>query len=142
MELYKQAGSKYWTADFVVNGRRVRKSTKQTTRSKAMEVGMRMKDQVHRREVPTRTTVVPALKEFMTKTFLPTIESSTLSRNSKLYYAAGWRTLSAALTEDETRLEDLRIDHITTTLADALQLPHSGSSQNMALRTLRRALSL
>jgi hypothetical protein len=28
-----------------VNGRRVRKSTKQTTRSKAMEVGVRMKDQ-------------------------------------------------------------------------------------------------
>lgn len=43
MELYKQEGSKYWTADFFVHGRRVRKSTKETTRSKAMEVGMRMR---------------------------------------------------------------------------------------------------
>jgi integrase len=49
---------------------------------------------------------------------------------------------SAALLEDETRLEDLRLDSITTTLADALELPHSGSNQNMALRTLRRALSM
>jgi integrase len=46
------------------------------------------------------------------------------------------------LLEDETRLEDLRLDSITTTLADALELPHSGSNQNMALRTLRRALSM
>jgi hypothetical protein len=96
MELYKQEGSKYWTADFFVHGRRVRKSTKETTRSKAMEVGMRMRDQAQRREEPRRTTAVPSLKEFMTKTFIPTIESSTLGKNSKLYYAAGWRTLSSA----------------------------------------------
>jgi integrase/recombinase XerD len=142
MELYKQKGSKYWTADFFVNGRRVRKSTKQTTRSKAQEVGMRMKDQAQRREEPTRTTVVPTLREFMVKTFVPTIKSSTLSDKSKLYYQGGWKLLQAAVIEDETRLEDLRLDHITTTLADALEIPHSGSNQNMALRTLRRALSL
>jgi integrase len=142
MEIYKQEGSKYWTADFFVNGRRVRKSTKQTTRTKAMEVGTRMKDQTQRREPPTRTTVVPTLKEFMVKTFVPTIESSTLSEKSKLYYKGGWKLLSAALIDDETRLEEMRLDHITTTLADALELPHSGSNQNMALRTLRRALSM
>jgi hypothetical protein len=119
MEVYKQEGSKYWTADFFINGRRVRKSTKQTTRSKAMQVGMRMKDQAHRREEPTRATVVPTLKEFMVKTFVPTIESSTLSENSKLYYAAGWRMLSAALIENKMRLEDMRLDHISTTLADS-----------------------
>jgi integrase len=142
MEIYKQEGSKYWTADFFVNGRRVRKSTKQTTRSKAMEVGMRMKDQAQRREAPTRTTVVPTLREFMVKTFVPTIEASTLGEKSKLYYKGGWKLLSAALIDDETRLEDMRLDHITRTLADALELPHSGSNQNMALRTLRRVLSM
>jgi integrase len=78
----------------------------------------------------------------MTKTFIPTIESSTLGKNSKLYYAAAWRILSAALIDDKMRPEDMRLDHISTTLADALELPHSGSNQNMALRTLRRALSL
>jgi hypothetical protein len=114
MELYKQPGSKYWTADFFVNGRRVRKSTKQTTRSKAMEVGM-LKEQAQRKEEPTRITVVPSLKEFMTKTFIPTIETGTLSDKSKKYYASGWKLLSLASLEDETRLEDLRLDHITTT---------------------------
>jgi len=59
---------------------------------------------------------------------VPTIESSTLSENSKSYYKGGWKLLSAALIEDETRLEDLGLDHITSTLADALQLPHSGSN--------------
>jgi hypothetical protein len=129
MEIYKQAGSKYWTADFFVNGRRVRKSTKQTTRSKAQEVGMRMKDQAQRREEPRRTTTVPTLKEFLVKTFTPTIESSTLSENTKLYYRGGVRMLSATLIDDETRLEDMRLDHITTTLADALELPHSGPTR-------------
>jgi site-specific recombinase XerD len=103
---------------------------------------MRMKDQAQRREEPRRTTTVPTLKEFLVKTFTPTIESSTLSENTKLYYRGGVRMLSATLIDDETRLEDMRLDHITTTLADALELPHSGSNQNMALRTLRRALSL
>jgi hypothetical protein len=76
---------------------------------------------------------VPSLKEFMTQTFIPTIESGTLSDKSKKYYRSGWKLLSVASLEDETRLEDLCLDHITTTLADALEIPHSGSNQNMAL---------
>jgi len=101
-----------------------------------------MKDQAQRREETRRTTLVPFLKEFMVKTFLPTIEAGTLSENSKTYYKGGWKLLSAALIDDKTRLEDMRLDHISTPLADALKIPHSGSNQNMALRTLRRALSM
>ena len=38
MKLYRQPGSKVWTADFIVDGRRYRTSTKQTTQGKALEV--------------------------------------------------------------------------------------------------------
>jgi hypothetical protein len=37
---------------------------------------------------------------------------------------------------------DLRLDCITTSVADTLELPGTGSNQNCALRTLRRMLSL
>jgi len=78
----------------------------------------------------------------MTATFTPAIASSTLSGNSKAYYRSGWKVLSAMVLEDGRRLEDLRLDCISTELADGLALPGSGSNQNMALRTLRRALSM
>jgi hypothetical protein len=41
MDLYKQTGSKFFTADFTIpGGRRIRKSTKQTTKAKAFEVAV------------------------------------------------------------------------------------------------------
>jgi hypothetical protein len=40
MEIYKQGCSKYWIADFRVNGRRIRRSTKLTKRSAALEAAV------------------------------------------------------------------------------------------------------
>ena len=56
MELYRQPGSKFWTADFCVNGRRYRKSTKQTTRSKAGEVAAEFLRQAQRKRHPSSGT--------------------------------------------------------------------------------------
>lgn len=136
MELYRQGKSKYWTADFIVNGRRYRKSTKQTTRARAGEVAAEFLRQAQRSEAPVRKGQMMKLREFAESRFLPFVKSSTLAENSKLYYQNGWRML------ESLPVANLRLDCITTSVADTLKLPGSGSNQNNALRTLRRMLSL
>lgn len=136
MELYRQKGSKFWTADFVVNGRRYRKSTKQTTRGKAGEVAAEFLRQTQRNETPVRKGQMMKLRKFAEDRFLPFIEASTLAAKSKLYYQNGWRMLKSM------SVVDMRLDCITTSVADTLGLKGTGSNQNCALRTLRRILSL
>jgi hypothetical protein len=65
VDLYQQNGSKYYTADFTVNGQRHRKSTKQTTKAKAMEVAAEFLRQAQRNEAPVRRGRMPRLREFV-----------------------------------------------------------------------------
>lgn len=123
-------------ADFTVNGRRFRKSTKQSTKSKAMEVAAEFLRQAQRNQMPLRKGQMMRLTEFATERFLPFIEASSLATNSKNYYNSGWRMLKS------THVADLRLDSITTAVADTLKFNGTGSNQNCALRTLRRMLSL
>jgi len=136
MELYRQASSRFWTADFVVNGRRIRKSTKQTTRAKAGEVAAEFIRQAQRNETPARRGQMTTLRQFAESRFLPFVKASTLADKSKLYYEYGWRMLKGL------PISDLRLDCITTSVADTLRLTGTGANQNCALRTLRRMLSL
>jgi integrase len=136
MELYRQAGSKFWTVDFVVNGRRYRKSTKQTTKARASEVAAEFLRQAQRNETPVRKGQMMKLRTFAEERFLPFVGASTLAEQSMLYYQAGWRMLKSK------PVADLRLDSITTSVADTLELEGTGSNQNCALRTLRRMLSL
>ncbi len=112
MELYKQDGSKYWTAYFVVDGRRYRKSTKQTTKAKAGEVAASFLRQAQRNETPVRKGQMMKLRQFAEERFLPFVEASTLAENTKLCYKHGWKTLKAL------PVVDLRLDCITTSVAD------------------------
>lgn len=136
MELYRQDGSRHWTADFTINGRRYRKSTGQTTRARAGEVAAEFIRQAERSQQPVRRGRAPQLREFATKEFLPFVDASSLAEKSKKYYKAGWRMLR------NQPIADFSIDRITTSTADTVQLHGSGSNQNCALRTLRRMLSL
>ena len=136
MELYRQTGTKFWTADFVVSGRRYRKSTKQTTKARASEVAAEFLRQAQRNEAPVRKGQMIDVRQFAEDRFLPFVEASTLSKNSKLYYKHGWKTLKSL------PVADLRLDCISTSVADTLELMGSGANQNCALRTLRRMLSL
>jgi integrase len=136
VDLYQQNGSKYYTADFTLNGRRNRKSTKQTTKAKAMEVAAEFLRQAQRNEAPVRRGQMSRLREFAKDRFLPFVEASTLAKQSKRYYAAGWRML------ESLPVADMRLDCISTSVADTLKLHGTGSNQNCALRTLRRILSL
>ncbi len=136
MELYQQKGSKYWTADFVVNDRRIRKSTKQTKRSATMEVAMEFYRQAQRKQTPVRKGKALELAEFAEKKFLPFVRASSLDNDTKRYYETGWRLLAGS------PAKHWRMDLIKTSEADLLQFPGSGANANCALRTLRRMLSL
>ena len=136
MELYQQNGTKFWTADFVVNGRRIRKSTKQTKRSAAMEVAMEFYRQAQRKQMPVRKGRAQMLSEFAERKFLPFIKADSLDNDTKRYYETGWRLLS------ESPAKDWRMDLIKASEADLLRFPGSGANANSALRTLRRMLSL
>lgn len=136
MDLYRQEGSKYWTADFTISGRRIRKSTKQTTKAKAMEVAAEFIRQAQRDEMPIRQGPAPRLREFVEERFLPYLKASTLDQNTKRYYQTGWRLLS------ETKAASWRLDSIVPAEVDMLSFSHSGANANCALRTLRRILSL
>lgn len=136
MELYRQEGSKYFTADFTLNGRRYRKSTKQTTKAKAGEVAAEFLRQAQRDETPVRKGQMMKLRQFAEGRFLPFVEASTLAEKSKAYYQHGWKTLKSL------SIVEARLDCITTSVADTLELKGTGANQNCALRTLRRMLSL
>ncbi len=136
MDLYKREDSKYWVADFTVNGQRFRKSTKQTTKAKASEVAAEFLRQAHRNETPVRKGQMMKLRQFAEERFLPFVKASTLAEQSKLYYQAGWRILKSK------SIADMRLDTVTTSVVDTVELKGTGSNQNCALRTLRRMLSL
>lgn len=136
MELYRQAKSKFWTADFVVDGRRIRKSTKRAAKSAAMEVAMEFYRQAQQKQIPARKQRPLLLSDFAIDKFLPFIQASSLDTDTKRYYETGWRLLS------ETPAKNWRMDQIKGTHADALRFPASGANANCGLRTLRRMLSL
>ncbi len=136
MELFKQARSRFWSVSFIVDGRRIRKSTGQTTKAKAMEVGAELIRQVRIGDSrPMRPASGILLRDFASGQFLPFSQNSSLDSDTKRYYATGWRLLST------TPIADQKLHHITTSDADTLQFPGSGSNANCALRTLRRMLS-
>jgi hypothetical protein len=135
MELYRQANSKFWTADFVVDGRRVRKSTKKTTKSAALEVAMEFYRQAQQQQSPARKKRPPLLSEFDENRFLPFIRESALDADTKRYYETGCLL-------SETPAKSWRLDQIKGSEADAVNFPGSGANANCGLRTLRRMLSM
>lgn len=136
MDIYKRKNSKFWLADFTVDGQRFRKSTGVTTKTKAMEVAAGLLRQAQTGTAPARKGPMPVLSVFVEEQFLPYIQASQLDSNTKRYYETGWRLLSA------TRIAGWRLDRITTVEAELFQFPGTGSTANCALRTVRRILSL
>jgi len=133
LELYQQEGSKFWTADFTVNGRRYRKSTKQTTRAKAGEMAAEFLRQAQRNEAPVRKGQMVTLREFAQKTFLPWNDANARTKErTKESYQYGWQLLS------KQPVAEMRMDAIRTTHIETIKIAGSPSTHNCALRTLRR----
>ena len=135
MEIYKREGSKYWLVDFTVGGKRYRKSTRATTKTRAMEVAADLIKEAQAGGAPRPKGPSPRLQAFVDEQFLPFINNSQLDPDTKRYYENGWRMLK---TMD---IADRPVAGIRTTDAAVMEFPGSGASANCALRTLRRILS-
>jgi integrase len=138
MEIYKQGRSKYWIADFRVNGRRIRQSTKQTKRSAAQEAAMLMLREAQSAPVPApvELKVIPTIEQFAKGTFLPFLDTCTLSRNTIHCYRNGCRLLK------NTGYAHTPLDQVCFSDVDMLTIPGGPSNTNNMRRTLRRMLSL
>jgi len=141
VELYRRKGTKFWLADFTVDGKRYRQSTGATTRARATEVAAELiekakKEKTEKQEAREEKAPPPLLRDFADGKFLPYVRDSQLDPDTRRYYQNGWRLLK------DTPIAQRRIDEIVTSDAEVLQLPGSGSNANCGLRTLRRILSL
>jgi integrase len=138
MEIYKQEGSKYWIADFRVNGRRIRKSTKQTKRSAAQEAAMLMLREAKSDPVPApvQSKAIPTIEQFAKETFLPFLDACTLDPDTIYCYRNGWRLLK------NTEYAHTPLDQVCFSDVDMLTVPGGPSNTNNMRRTLRRMLSL
>jgi len=132
VELFRKKDSRFYWYDFKVHGKRYRGSTKETNKKRAGKIAALRLSQalgsaglLHRR--------APRLQEFSIQ-FLRWVESATLARKTRKYYANGWRLLSS------TTLVTMRLDYITKDDIDVLSFIGSASNINCALRTLRRML--
>ena len=136
MEVNKRPGSKYWFVDFTVNGKRCRKNTRATTKTRAMEVAEDLIRQAQEGDSPKRKGPSPRLNVFAQEVFLPYVQNSQLDADTKRYYHNGWRMLQG------TSVAEQRIDSIKAAHVAQMNFPGSGSNANCAIRTLRRMLSL
>jgi hypothetical protein len=138
MEIYKQGCSKYWIADFRVNGRRIRQSTKQSKRSAALEAAMLILREAQSGPVapPVVVKAIPTIEQFANGTFLPFLTNCTLRRSTINCYRNGCRLLK------NTGYAHTRLDQVCFSDVDMLTVPGGPSNTNNMRRTLRRMLSL
>ncbi len=135
MALFRKKGSPYWWADIRVEGNRYRISTKQTSRTKAAQFETSHIHQLSSGESMGIRKRAPILRDYA-KSFLDYVTETRRSDKTKEYYRNGWRLM------ESQRIAGMRLDAITKATAEVLQVPHSGSNVNCALRTLRRMFSL
>lgn len=137
MPIYKHPKSPYYHYRFMVDGRRYKGSTGETSPYKARQVESDKMAAVRRGEIPA-TTRVPRLESFAAE-FLKFVrescEAGHLAVKTRKCYENGCRLLAP------TTVWRLRLSQITSEDAATLRFPGSASNANQALRTLRRILS-
>jgi integrase len=134
MALFKKADSPFWWADVRIDGKRHRQSTKQKVEGKARQVESALIQQLTSGETTGIRKRAPILRDYA-KVFLDYVAKTRLSDKTKEYYQNGWRLMKSL------DISGMRINAITRSTAQVLQIPHSGSNVNCALRTLRRMLN-
>jgi len=133
MEFYKR-GKTIW-CDFTVNGRRYRKSTKQTAKAAAETAAFKMQEQIQQ-GYGLKPKHIPTLAEYG-KTFLEYIEKhNKLTDGSKEHYINTWKRLSTQ------EIVKLRLDRITTKNVETITVVGSNASHNAVLGTLSRIMNL
>jgi integrase len=136
MSVSKRGGNFYHYA-FMIDGRRYRGSTKETSLAMAKRFESCMIREIREDRFNLHFRRAPRLSEFAIH-FLQYVDdcvgANQLSPNTRRVYKSGWRLLS------ETRIADWRINKIKTSDAATLKFPCSAWNANMALRALRRIL--
>jgi len=136
MSVRKRPESKFYQYRFKHNGVSWEGSTNETQLPKALKVEALMRAKVIRGELTRETLDMPTLEGFAPE-FLKYVEAhQSLSPSTKKHYRNGWVALS------KTPLAKRKLSEIGTAAVETLALPGSGSTQNRAIHTLRRMLSL
>jgi integrase len=137
MEIYKQEGSKYWYITVYVDGKRKRKSTKQTKRSAALEAAMLILREAQSGPVPppVELKAIPTIEQFAEDTFIPFLDACTLDPDTIRWYKNGWRLLKATG-------YNVALDEVCSSDVDTLKVPGGPSNMNCMRRALRRMQTL
>ena len=135
MPIARKANSPFFWYDFRFAGNRYRGSTRTTNKQAARHVESEMIRQLAAGDVLTTFGKrAPLLRDFL-PTFLASFDQNMeRARKTKKYYHQGATLLLAS------PLAEFPIDRITTSVVASVTFPHSGSTANNAIRTLRRAL--
>jgi integrase len=139
--IYKQRGSKYYWTKFMWRGEIYRKSTGATDKKTARTIEAKIRSELAQANFgifqPKETTL---LADFLTDRFLPFVESTPdIKSNTREYYRRGTAHLLAS--KKLAGLELTEIDE-QQVAKFAARNPHSISTLNRNLRTLRHALKL
>ena len=93
VELFQKKDSRFYWYDFKVRGKRYRGSTKETNKKRAGRIAaLRLSQALGGAGLLDRKA--PNLQGFSIQ-FLQWVESGTLARKTRKYYANGWRLLSS-----------------------------------------------
>jgi len=144
MAVYKQPKSKYWWYKFFWNGEQIRESTKQANKRVAEQMEAAHRTALAKGEVGIRERkVVPTLKEFAGRDFLPFVASTFSAKiKTQKYYEYGVKSLLSF-----EKLASARLDSITTETIAAFAAARKSagleiSSINRELQALRRMFHL
>jgi site-specific recombinase XerD len=115
LSLFQPPDSRYWWYSFYFEGKRYRKSTKQTKRTAAAVVEATLLARLQEGDVnQVRRKRPPILKDFSVR-FLEWVDNSQrLTPNGKRYYRYGWRLLGYS------KLAGMRLDQISQDVAESI----------------------
>jgi integrase len=130
-------GSNVFHYEFMMNGRRYRGSTKETTLSRARQYESITMGKVRDGDSPSvARRHIPTLRELSERFLEFVIGSNRIAPKSRKYYLFGLQLLEGSPVMNK------RLDRITSQDADCIKIKGSPSTVNCGLRTLRRMLNL
>jgi integrase len=136
MSLYRPPRSKFYWYSLVIDGKRVRKSTKQTTKYLATQIENDALTEARAKGVDALNRKAPTLAEFSTE-FLKFIEEDQgIEPETRRFYRHGWTLLA------KTKLASMKMDAITELDCRTAEFPGGNYTANQGLRTLRRMFSV
>jgi integrase len=144
MAVYKQRKSNNWWYKFNWNGVTIRESTKQTNKRVAEMMEAAHKTSLAKGEVGIRERkVVPTLKDFAEKDFLPYVRSTFAAKvKTKSYYDNGAKSLLAYPKLAGERLDAITSEKVAGFVAKRQEAGLQIASINRELQVLRRMFHL